>query len=244
MSDSTNNIDKLHTTTLGAKRIKQNLNLQTDDVVAWCKDAVLNADLRICQGKNWYAYKNGVVVTVNAKSLTIITAHRLNAKIRVMEKGDYPVLNEFLYQAIFVPKGVKPPSRDIIYEKNIYAYIKNFGCQKGDLGVVALQNGQIIGAAWTRIIPAYGHVDELTPELAVSLFPEFRGFGIGTKLMKKLFGLLCDNGYERTSLSVQTDNPAVGFYKKLGYKIIAERPDGAGHQDYLMIKNLQTVKKF
>ena len=42
-----------------------------------------------------------------------------------------------------------------------------------------------------------------TPELAISVFPEFRGYGIGTKLMKKLFEILQDNGYAQTSLSVQ-----------------------------------------
>jgi ribosomal protein S18 acetylase RimI-like enzyme len=76
------------------------------------------------------------------------------------------------------------------------------GAQAGDLGIVAEQNGQVIGAAWTRIIPAYGHVDNETPELAISVFPEFRGYGIGTKLMKKLFDILRYNGYTQTSLSV------------------------------------------
>jgi len=56
--------------------------------------------------------------------------------------------------------------------------------------------------------------------------------------MKKLFEILRQNGYNKTSLSVQKDNPAVRFYQKLGYKIIEERPDNAGHMDYLMIKEL------
>jgi len=55
MNGLTQNIDKLHTTPMGAQRIKRNLNLQTDDVVAWCKEAVINADIMIGQGKNWYS---------------------------------------------------------------------------------------------------------------------------------------------------------------------------------------------
>ena len=55
MNDLAQNIDKLHTTPMGAQRIKRNLGLQTDDVVAWCKDAVKNADIIIGQGKNWYS---------------------------------------------------------------------------------------------------------------------------------------------------------------------------------------------
>ena len=101
--------------------------------------------------------------------------------------------------------------------------------------MVAEQSGQVIGAAWTRIIPAYGHIDDETPELAVSILPGFRGCGIGTKLMKKLFEVLRNNGYKQTSLSVQKDNPAVRFYRRLGYEEAGER---AGHTDYLMVKRL------
>ena len=104
--------------------------------------------------------------------------------------------------------------------------------------MVAEQNGQVVGAAWTRIIPAYGHVDSQTPELAISILPEFRSYGIGSKLMKKLFEVLRKNGYKQTSLSVQKDNPAVRFYQRLGYKMTGERLDHAGHEDYLMIKEL------
>jgi len=238
MNGLTQNIDKLHTTPMGAQRIKRNLGLQTDDVVAWCKDAVKSADIMIGQGKNWYAYGGGVAITINAHSYTIITAHKINAKVRVMRESDYECLPEFLYQAIYIPEGEDPPLRSVINDAEIIVYIKDFGTQPGDLGVVAEQNGQVVGVAWTRIIPAYGHIDSETPELAISILPEFRSYGIGTKLMKKLLEVLRENGYKRTSLSVQKDNPAVRFYRRLGYKISGERIDHAGHEDYLMIKEL------
>jgi ribosomal protein S18 acetylase RimI-like enzyme len=229
-------IDKLHTTPLGMERIKRNLNLQTADAVAWCKDAALQADIIIGQGKNWYVYKSGVVITINARSFTIITAHKINAKVRAMREPDYDCLPEFLYQAIFIPENIEPPPRSIVNEPEIFVYIKDFGTQPGDLGVVAEQNGQIVGAAWTRIIPSYGHINNDTPELAISILPGFRGYGIGTKLMKKLFVELWENGYKQTSLSVQKNNPAVRFYERLGYEIFSKRLDHMGHEDYLMIK--------
>lgn len=238
MNDLIANIEKLHTTELGTVRIKKNLRLETNDVEEWCKEMIKQADIIIEQGKNWYAYGKGIVITVNANSYTIITAHKINAKVRIMEKSEYACLNEFLYQAIFIPDGEEHPPRSIIYDPEIYVYIKDFGTQTGDIGVVAEQNGQVVGAAWTRIIPAYGHVDTNTPELAVSILPEFRGYGIGTKLMKKLFELLKNNGYKQTSLSVQKDNPAVRFYQRLGYEITSEKRDHVGHEDYLMIKTL------
>jgi ribosomal protein S18 acetylase RimI-like enzyme len=238
MNDLIENIAKLHTTELGAVRIKRNINLQSEDVVSWCKEAVKRADISVGLGKNWYVYWNGVAITINAHSFTIITAHKINAKVRAMQKSDFVCLNEFLYQAIFIPEGEERPPRSIINDSEIIVYIKDFGTQPGDLGVVAEQNGQIIGAAWTRIIPAYGHVDNVTPELAISVFPEFCGYGIGTKLMKKLFEALRHNSYKQTSLSVQKDNPAVRFYKRIGYKMVDESFNRAGHEDYLMIKDL------
>lgn len=238
MQNLTNNLDKLHTTDLGAARIKRNLNLQVDDVVLWCKELVKEADLIIKKGKNWYAYRSGVVITINAQSNTIITAHPINAKVRPLLISDYECLPEFLYQAIFIPEGAELPPRSIIDDPNIFVYIKDFGSQSGDLGVVAEQNGQVVGAAWTRIIPAYGHIDDETPELAISILPEFRGYGIGTKLMKKLFEVLRTNGYVKTSLSVQKDNDAVRFYKRLGYRITEEKLDHVGNEDFMMIKDL------
>ena len=237
-NDLTQNLEKIHTTPMGADRIRLNLNLRTNDVVAWCKNAVKQADMIIGQGKNWYVYGGGVVITINASSYTIITAHRINARVRLMQESDYECLPEFLYQAVYIPKGEKQPSRSILNDPNIMVYIKDFGAQPGDLGVAAEQNGQIIGSAWTRIIPTYGHIDKETPELAISIFPEFRGYGIGTKLMKKLFAVLRQKGYRKTSLSVQKNNPAAQFYQRLGYEMSGERLDHAGHEDYLMIKYL------
>ncbi|MDR1102105.1 MAG: GNAT family N-acetyltransferase [Clostridiales bacterium] len=243
MSDLLANLDKLHTTDLGAARIRRNLNLQADDVVLWCREAVRLHDVIFGIGKNWYVYRGDIVITINAKSYTIITAHPINAKVRVMRPSDYVCLHEFLYQAIFVPIGAEPPPRSVTGDPQIFIYIKDFGAQTGDLGVVAEENesGQIVGAAWTRIISAYGHVDDETPELAISLLPAFRGCGIGTKLMKKLFDVLRDNGYSRTSLSVQKDNPAVRFYERLGYQITEEKLDRVGNEDFIMIKELNVT---
>jgi ribosomal protein S18 acetylase RimI-like enzyme len=104
--------------------------------------------------------------------------------------------------------------------------------------VVAEVDEKIVGAAWTRIIPAYGNIDDKTPELAISILPEYRGQGIGTALMLHLFELLRERGYSRTSLSVQQNNPAVRFYKRLGYEITDEKLDHAGHEDFIMVKYL------
>lgn len=71
------NLDKLHTTELGVVRIKRNLSLDTVDVVNWCKTKINSANAVITRnGKNWYVNVDNCIITVNAYSYTIITAHR------------------------------------------------------------------------------------------------------------------------------------------------------------------------
>jgi GNAT superfamily N-acetyltransferase len=161
----------------------------------------------------------------------------LAVTIREITEADYPLLEEFLYNSIFIPPGSELPQKEIIFKPEIFVYIKGFG-GKDDCGVVAVQSDIIVGAAWTRIIPAYGHIDDETPELAISILPGYRGKGIGTKMMTRLFGLLRERGYTRTSLSVQKGNPAVRFYQRLGYVATNEKTDHAGHEDFIMVKKL------
>ena len=161
----------------------------------------------------------------------------MNIIIHTIKPKHYPLLENFLYYAIFRQPDKKPLPRKTIFNPEIFLYIKNFG-NKDDCGVVAELDGKVVGIAWTRIIPAYGNIDDKTPELAISVLPEYRGQGIGTKLMTDLFDLLQKNGYHRTSLSVQKDNPALNFYKRLGYKITNEKIDPVENKDYIMAKKL------
>ena len=70
------NIDKVHTTEMGIDRIKKNLGLDTNDVVEWCKNKVLDKGCNVYrQGKNWYCEIDNIKITINSCSYTIITAH-------------------------------------------------------------------------------------------------------------------------------------------------------------------------
>ena len=72
---------KIYTTELGLIRVEKNLSLTVDDVVSWCKETTEVADKIIKKGKNWYVYKDYIVITINASSYTIITAHKIKEKI-------------------------------------------------------------------------------------------------------------------------------------------------------------------
>lgn len=73
------NIDKIHTTKLGITRINNNLKIDTDNVVNYCKKIILNNKCNIYKkGKNYYCEIDNIIITINSNSYTIITAHLIN----------------------------------------------------------------------------------------------------------------------------------------------------------------------
>jgi len=81
MHELLENINKVHTTQMGITRIKKNLELDTDDIVEWCKDKTLNAKEIVMNGKNWYVDIGESIITINKNSYTIITAHKKRNKV-------------------------------------------------------------------------------------------------------------------------------------------------------------------
>ena len=154
----------------------------------------------------------------------------MNTIIRKIHPEEYSLLREFLYQAIYLPVGVDPPPRSVVDLPELQVYIADFGTRPGDHCIVAEAAGKVVGAAWCRIMADYGHIDNDTPSLAISLLPEYRGLGIGTRLLNDLLLLLQEHGYLRASLSVQKENPALRLYQRTGFRIVAERGT-----EYLML---------
>lgn len=149
--------------------------------------------------------------------------------IREMTAAEYPLLEDFLYEAIFIPKGSEKPPRGIIQNAELQVYIKDFGAQKDDCCLVAECDGKIVGACWVRIMNDYGHIDDETPSLAISLHEDWRGRGIGTELLRQMLSLLGAKGYKRVSLAVQKANYAVKMYKKVRFHTVGEN-----EQEYIM----------
>ena len=154
--------------------------------------------------------------------------------VREMQPNEYFLLNDFLYNAIFIPQGVTPPPKNIIKQEELQVYVKDFGKQKDDVALVAEIDGKIIGAVWARIMNDYGHIDNDTPSLAISIYKNYRGYGIGTSLMQNMISLLKYRGYKRVSLAVQKENYAVKMYKRVGFIIVDENSE-----EYIMARELK-----
>ena len=153
--------------------------------------------------------------------------------IRKLSSEEIDLLKDFLYEAIFIPEGVEPPPRDIVERQELRIYYECFGTDAADHCLVAEADGRVVGAVWTRIMNDYGHVDDETPSFAISLIPECRGKGIGTRLMRDILNLLKEQGFKRASLAVQKANYAVRMYKNVGFEIIDENDE-----EYIMLYTL------
>ena len=154
-------------------------------------------------------------------------------RIREISEQEYGLLEDFLYEAIFVPEGTPAPPRSIIAKPELQVYLTDFGKEKDDIGLVADVDGKVIGAVWVRIMNDYGHVDDTTPSFAISLYKEYRGAGIGTALMEEMLCILRQRGYRQASLAVQKANYAVRMYRKVGFQTIDEN-----EEEYIMVCRL------
>ncbi|NMD38370.1 MAG: GNAT family N-acetyltransferase [Christensenellaceae bacterium] len=152
--------------------------------------------------------------------------------IRELKKEEYPLLKEYLYMSVYVPKGEEPFHLSIIYEPGIALYRDKFGELPNDYALCATIDNQVVGICWVRIIDGYGSIDKDTPEFAISIKSEYRGKGIGESLMQAMLKLLKSKGYKRASLSVQKENYAAKLYFKLGFEVYEDREN-----DYILVYN-------
>jgi len=129
-----------------------------------------------------------------------------------------------LVQAIHVTQGGERPTREVLLQPEIRRYLQDWG-QPHDAGFVAVEatTQKPVGAAWLRLLTGdhkgYGYVDDTTPEVTVAVAPEFRGQGIGTRLLSQLVAM-AQTRYHGLSLSVSPDNPALRLYERLGFQTV------------------------
>jgi ribosomal protein S18 acetylase RimI-like enzyme len=159
----------------------------------------------------------------------------MNYIIRELKQEEYPLLEDFLYEAIFQPDEANLVPKSILQKPELRVYIDDFGKKKDDFCFCAEVDQRVIGLVWVRNIKGFGSIDEVTPEFAISLYKEYRGYGIGTELMNKMLDYLKQAGYSKASLAVQKTNYALKVYQKVGFQIIDEN-----EEEYVMIHYLKS----
>lgn len=141
-------------------------------------------------------------------------------QIRGLPAEETPLLDSFLYEAIFIPEGVTPPPRSIVRDPSLSCYIDAFGSGACDHALVAvLSDGTVAGAVWTRLLADQAPFASNVPTLAIAVLPAHRGQGIGAALLHAMLRTLARHGWQRVALSVQKANPALRLYQRAGFTI-------------------------
>ena len=161
----------------------------------------------------------------------------MDYEVRHIRQDEWPLLEDFLYEAIFVPEGFEGEiPRSVIYDDpKCRAAFEGFGTLPDDRAVVAVVENKVVGACWVRTTDEYGHIDDEMPSISISLYAPYRGKGIGGAMMRRILEELRNAGYARASLSVQKENPALHLYERLGFRIVG---DGFDESEWLMTINL------
>jgi ribosomal protein S18 acetylase RimI-like enzyme len=134
-----------------------------------------------------------------------------------------------IYEAAYPPDS-QLPFEDALAESHAARFVEGWG-RVGDFGVVAIEGGRLVGAAWCRLFeearPGWGVIDAETPELAIAVAPDYRGRGLGSQMLVELFRLARCSGFGAMSLGVSKENRrAIALYRRHGFVAVAEDKRG------------------
>lgn len=101
----------------------------------------------------------------------------MDFKIRHIRRDERRLLEDFFYEAIFVPEDFEGEvPRSVIYDvPKCRAAFEEFGALPDDRAVVGAVDGKVVGACWVRTTDEYGHIDGATPSFSISLHRPYRG---------------------------------------------------------------------
>jgi len=166
----------------------------------------------------------------------------VNPIIRMATQDDEPFLWEMLYFAAHMDEDGEVSSEAAKQNPDLVKYVNGWG-RETDIGCIALEphSNQPIGAAWIRLLIANekttSYVDDITPELAIAVLPEYLGGGVGTLLLQHLLEA-AKQRYPRVVLSVRATNPAKRLYERMGFVVIGEIANRVGTPSSYMVVQL------
>ena len=146
--------------------------------------------------------------------------------LRLADASDVTALERLLLEAVnWSPDRTQLTLEQLQDNDALLRYVEEWP-RDDDAGVMAEDDDRVVGAAWFRRFardrPGFGFIDELTPEVSVAVTPGSRGRGVGSQLLATLIEIGRERGFERLSLSVDSRNPAVRLYRRLGFVVAVD----------------------
>jgi ribosomal protein S18 acetylase RimI-like enzyme len=144
---------------------------------------------------------------------------------RPLRREDQSRIWRWLHVALWdpPPAGLRP--REVLDHPAVRIYAQDWG-RPTDVGVVAMLDGEPIGACWMRLLPkdvGLAYVDERTPQLGIALEPAHQRKGYGERLMRAALAAAAAAGYSKVSLTVHPQNPAIALYERCGFRKVGLR---------------------
>ncbi len=148
---------------------------------------------------------------------------------RLSAHADPAFLAEMLYEAVnWHDDGAeeRPALESVLAVPENARYVSDWG-RTGDFALYALdRRDEPVGAAWLRLftaeVPGYGYVADDVPELAIGVYPEFRGQRVGTLLLGSVIARAERDRVSAISLSVNPANPAKRLYVRNGFEVVKD----------------------
>lgn len=159
--------------------------------------------------------------------------------IRPAVKDDEPFLWDMLYYAAHMDEDGEISPQSARIHPYLMRYVKGWK-RETDMGCIALESesNRPIGAAWIRLLlgddKTFSYVDDLTPELAIAVLPDYIGKGVGKQLLSSLLEVAREK-YASVVLSVRASNPAKRLYERMGFVEIGKATNRTGTESLNML---------
>jgi len=142
----------------------------------------------------------------------------MNTTLYFLRSSEQKILSDILPYAMRLDQHAMSLS-DV---PQLSVYETFYGYTSKDLGLYALADNQLAGAAWIRRLNAdhgaNGYIDDNTPILTMAVLPQYRGMGIGSLMLVQLM-IEASALYEAISLGIVADSPALRFYERHGFTL-------------------------